>query len=240
MKEVVICAYDVVWQREFIRLCVHLTGFLQNDCLVIRHVGSTSVCGLDAKSVLDIDIVMNSPDDLEKVRLNLENRGYTFRGDLGIEGRFAFGYGSSSFMRHHLYVVNPQADAYLDHIALRDALKADFGAMDSYARVKHTLASTFPYDMDAYIQGKSDIIKAIMASEAGEKARRYNRQPHHKEIMDENRIRLKTTGDFPGEILFTLVPFEMVSISGSALTQEHLIGFAGEISLGYKKPSHDG
>jgi len=107
MNQIVVLDSSAIWQREFIRLCIHLTSFLQEDFLAIRHIGSTSVPGLAAKPILDIDIVMNSPDDLKKLRKILEKRGYFYRGDLGIAGRFAFGYGSSSFMRHHLYVVKP-------------------------------------------------------------------------------------------------------------------------------------
>ncbi|TFG83663.1 MAG: GrpB family protein, partial [Erysipelotrichales bacterium] len=133
MKKIVVLDADSDWRHEFIRLCRHLTAFLEKDCLAIRHVGSTAVPGLAAKPVLDVDIVLKSTQDFEKVRAMLEQRGYTYRGDLGIAGRFAFGYVSSSFMRHHLYVVYPQADSYLDHIALRDALRADPQAIIDYA-----------------------------------------------------------------------------------------------------------
>ena len=234
MKKIVVLDSDAVWQREFIRLCVHLTSFLEKDCLAIRHVGSTSVPGLAAKPFLDIDIVMASSDDLEKVRKLLEGHGYYFRGDLGIAGRYAFGYGSSSFMRHHLYAVKPQAPSYLDHLALREGLKSDPQAILTYARIKDGLAKLYPYDIDAYIDGKSAVIREIMANAAGERARRLNRQPHSKEILDDGRIRLKTTGDDPGEILFHRSPYEICQISGSAEIRKHLIAFAQEIAAGYR------
>lgn len=234
MKKIVVLDSDAVWRREFIRLCVHLTSFLEIDCLAIRHVGSTSVPGLAAKPVLDIDIVMTYPDDLEKIRELLEKRGYYFRGDLGIEGRFAFGYGSSSFMRHHLYVVKPQADSYLDHLALREGLNSDSQAIAEYAETKYKLAKRYPQDIDAYIEGKSAVIKKIMENEAGKITRMLNGQPHSKEILDDGQIRLKTTGDFPGEILFKKAPYEMIEISGSPEIQVHLKGFADEIALGYR------
>jgi len=234
MNQIVVLDSSAVWQREFIRLCVHLTSFLEADCLAIRHVGSTAVPGLAAKPVLDIDIVMNSPHDLEKLRKILEKRGYYYRGELGIAGRFAFGYGSSSFMRHHLYVVQPQAQSYLDHLALREGLKSDSQAIANYAQTKRTMAKRHPQDIDAYIDGKTQVIKEIMESEAGQKARLYNRQNHQKEILDDGRIMLKTFGEFPGEILFVRAPFEILTISGTQGIQEHLIGFAKEISLGYK------
>jgi GrpB-like predicted nucleotidyltransferase (UPF0157 family) len=234
MKKIVVQESNVVWQREFIRLCVHLTSFLENDCLCIRHVGSTSVVGLAAKPVLDIDIVMSSPDDLEKIRNLLEKHGYFFRGDLDIEGRFAFGYGSSSFLRHHLYVVKPQVQSYLDHLALREGLRSDPQAIIKYAQTKRGLSQLYPYDIDAYIEGKSAIIKEIMENKAGKKTRLFNSQKHSKEILDDGRIRLKTTGDYPGEILFQKAPYTLIEISGSTAIQEHLIAFSQEIAMGYQ------
>lgn len=234
MKKIVVSNPDSVWQREFIRLCVHLTSFLQHDCLAIRHVGSTSVIGLAAKPVLDIDIVMADDNDLEKIREILEKHGYYFRGDLGIEGRFAFGYGSSSFMRHHLYVVKPQAQSYLDHIALREGLRADQNAITLYTQTKRALAQHYPMDIDAYIDGKTDTIFSIMENDAGRKARLFNHQNHRKEFVDLDRIRLETTGEFQGTILFKKAPFEILELTCTPEISEHLIGFAQEIALGYK------
>ncbi len=234
MKKIVVLESSPVWQREFQRLCVHLTSFLQDDCLAIRHVGSTAVPGLAAKPVLDIDIVMSTAHDLDKVRPILEKRGYYFRGDLGIKGRYAFGYGSSSFMRHHLYVVKPQAGSYLDHLALREGLKADPSAIERYAIVKRALAKQFIFDIDAYIEGKSEVIQAIMSSSAGRKAQMLNGQVHKKTCLNDNLILLETNGDFLGEILFTKHPFEIVKIKGCDEVKEHLISFAKEISLGYQ------
>lgn len=234
MKNIVVLDSSADWQREFIRLCVHLTSFLEEDCLAIRHVGSTSVPGLAAKPILDIDIVMKSPKDLDKLRKILEKHGYYYRGDLDVPGRFAFGYGSSSFMRHHLYVVQPQAESYLDHLALREGLKADPQAVIEYAKTKRAMALRHPQDIDAYIDGKSAVIRAIMDREAAKKVRILNRQIHTKEILDDGRILLTTSGEFPGEVLFVKAPFGILEISGSIDLQAHLSGFAKEISLGYK------
>jgi GrpB-like predicted nucleotidyltransferase (UPF0157 family) len=215
MKKVVVLNYDEKWQREFIRICVHLTSFLENDCLCIRHIGSTSVVDLDAKPILDVDIVMFQADDLAHVTTILEDHGYKCRGDLGIAGRTAFGYFSSSFMRHHLYAVDPQADSYLDHMALREGLRSDADARAEYGKLKKELAKRFEKDIDAYIEGKTETIRKIMESEVGKTARRFNKQCHTKEFLDDDHIRLITTGDFPGEITFRKYPFEIIDLSGS-------------------------
>lgn len=55
----------------------------------VEHVGSTSVPGLAAKPILDVDVVV-APDDLPRAVRALEALGYRHRGDLGVTGREAF------------------------------------------------------------------------------------------------------------------------------------------------------
>jgi len=235
MKRVYVSPYQAKWKSEFVRLCNHLTTILEDEVLAIRHVGSTSVEGCHAKPILDVDIVLNHPDDLMNVRTLLEKRGYYFRGDLGIPERFAFGYGSSSFMRHHLYVVLPQSDAYLSHIALRDSLRANTEYLEEYSRVKLQMADRFPNDIDAYIDGKGETIRTIKASETGRTSYELNGQHHTRQRIDSNTIFLKTDGDFPGEIRFTLHPFQAIRLIGEDKVKKHLLGLAEEIAIGYKK-----
>jgi GrpB-like predicted nucleotidyltransferase (UPF0157 family) len=57
---VAIFPYDPQWQRDFERVSRQLRAVLRKvDVLAIEHVGSTSVRGLPAKPVIDIDIVVD-------------------------------------------------------------------------------------------------------------------------------------------------------------------------------------
>ena len=235
MKRVYVSPYQAKWKNEFVRLCKHLTKILEEEVFAIRPVGSTTVEGCHAKPILDVDVVLKHSVDLPSVRALLEKRGYYFRGDLGIPERFAFGYGSSSFMRHHLYVVLPQSDAYLSHIALRDRLRANTEYLEEYSRVKLEMADRFPNDIDAYIDGKGETIRKIKASETGRTSYELNGQPHTRQRIDSNTILLKTEGDFPGEIRFTLHPFQAIRLIGEDKEKKHLLGLAEEIAIGYKK-----
>jgi len=50
----------------------------------IEHVGSTSVEGLWAKPILDIDIIVQSIEDSQKAITLLESVGYRHIGNLGV------------------------------------------------------------------------------------------------------------------------------------------------------------
>ena len=81
--------------------------------VTVEHVGSTAVPGLAAKPIIDLDIVIASETDLPRVIFLLGELGYVHLGDLGIDGREAFGRPTSDIPRlgesrqwfsHHLYV----------------------------------------------------------------------------------------------------------------------------------------
>ena len=56
---------------------------LKNLALSIEHVGSTAVEGLVVKPIIDIDIVIASTSDLNKVIEKLNQISYMNEGDLG-------------------------------------------------------------------------------------------------------------------------------------------------------------
>jgi GrpB-like predicted nucleotidyltransferase (UPF0157 family) len=88
--KVVIEPHNPAWEAEFARVRDHLHQILEDvPILSIEHVGSTSIPGLSAKPVLDIDIVV-TPDTLAATRAALIAAGYVDFGEMGVPGRVAF------------------------------------------------------------------------------------------------------------------------------------------------------
>jgi GrpB-like predicted nucleotidyltransferase (UPF0157 family) len=159
-KEVVVVPYDPQWPKAYETLHDFLQPLIKDIALKIEHVGSTSVPGLAAKPIIDCDIVINR-GDLPHVERLLQPLGFINRGDLGIPERYAF-QGPDLGFKYHLYVVYPDSVPYLEHLALRDTLRASSDLRDEYAALKHRLAALHRYDIDAYIEGKTAFIKTII------------------------------------------------------------------------------
>lgn len=161
-KRVVVEAYDEAWEQNFISVKTELCEALGDLALRIEHVGSTSVRGLSAKPILDIDVVIRDYSLLGAVVRALEKIGYRHEGDLGIPGREAFKYeGKEHLKKHHLYVC-PQDSAELRrHLAFRDYLRAHPEAVREYGRIKEEGAKLYPDDIDGYIAYKSPFIERI-------------------------------------------------------------------------------
>lgn len=157
-----VIAYQAAWPIEFEKIKAKIWPTVKSIAVAIEHVGSTSVPGLAAKPRLDIDVVVESDNDLPGAIKLLAELGYTHRGDLGIIGREAF-YAPAGSYSQNFYLVTKNCMAYQNHILLRDRLRKDAEAMRSYAELKFALAKKFPNSIDAYCEGKTEFITGLLA-----------------------------------------------------------------------------
>lgn len=161
-KRVVVEKYDPTWVRDFEEIRNELCGALDGLFVAIEHVGSTSVPGLSAKPVIDIDVVIEDYGVFPQVVEALGGIGYEHEGDLGIAGREAFRYsGKEHLKKHHLYVCPADSEELRRHTAFRDYLRAHPEAAEEYGRVKTEGAAMYPDDIDGYIAHKTPIIERI-------------------------------------------------------------------------------
>lgn len=159
-KEVVVVSYDPTWPLQFEELKRMIEPILKPWLVGIKHVGSTSVPGLSAKPIIDVDCVIPR-NDFEMVLQALTRNGFVNRGDLGIPDRYAIA-GPKLAFHYHMYVTFPDAQSYREHIALRDWLISHPEDKERYALLKRKLAETHRFDIDSYIEGKSAFIQDIL------------------------------------------------------------------------------
>jgi GrpB-like predicted nucleotidyltransferase (UPF0157 family) len=108
-------------------------------------------------------VVIADRADLPTVIEQLRSLGYLHEGDLGVPGREAFTTPAGA-PAHHLYVCAIGTPALDRHLALRDALRADPGAVDAYGDLKRTLAARLGDDRAGYTEAKSAFIGQVLAA----------------------------------------------------------------------------
>jgi GrpB-like predicted nucleotidyltransferase (UPF0157 family) len=81
MERVVIVPYDPAWPDRFRALAIPLRDALGSTALRIDHIGSTSVPGLAAKPIVDIQISVAAFEPFDAIRMPLEGLGYVYRAD---------------------------------------------------------------------------------------------------------------------------------------------------------------
>ena len=161
-KRVIVESYNSAWKKDFEDIRSELMAVLEGKVISIEHVGSTSVEGLSAKPIIDIDVVIEDEDAFPEVKAAMESIGYTHEGDLRIKGREAFKYeGKEHLRKHHLYVCTKDATELKKHITFRDHLRSHPEAVREYSKVKEEGAKLNPEDIDSYINYKAPFIEGI-------------------------------------------------------------------------------
>lgn len=158
---VIIEDYDPHWPEQFELLRSRIGTALGPLASAIEHVGSTSVPGLAAKPVIDIDVLLHSADDFPEAIRRLGRLGYQHQGDLGVPGREAFRRPPDD-IAHHLYVLGPESREYNRHIAFRNHLLANPHDARSCERLKRALAQEYRNSREAYSQAKTQFVEAIL------------------------------------------------------------------------------
>ena len=151
------------WAEQFTEVARVLRDALTDvTSASVEHVGSTSVPGLAAKPVLDIDVVVSRADVPAAVAA-LGRVGYVHRGDLGVAGREAF-HAPDATPRRHVYVCESGTLNVRNHLAVRDVLRSRDDLRDAYASVKQALAADPEMDIDTYLAGKSAVLQQVLES----------------------------------------------------------------------------
>lgn len=161
---VTVVDYDPSWPGRFEALRDEYAGALAAAGVAvigIEHVGSTSVPGMAAKPVIDVDIVVAEADVAAAGEV-LVGLGFEHLGDLGIPQRWAFTE-PARLARTNTYVVVAGSEALRNHLAVRDTLRAHPALRAEYSAVKKRVGAVAA-DIDEYLRGKSGIVRRILAA----------------------------------------------------------------------------
>jgi GrpB-like predicted nucleotidyltransferase (UPF0157 family) len=156
-RKVLVVDYDSLWPLTFAALQFPIWEALRGVALSVEHVGSTSIPGLAAKPIIDIDAIVPSHADMRATIERLAALGYVHCGNLGIEDREAFE-NPAGLPAHHLYACVQGSAVLVNHLALRDCLRRDPSAASAYGQLKKQLAEQFPAD------GKTEFLLDLLRS----------------------------------------------------------------------------
>lgn len=163
--------YNPAWPDEFTEAGTAVRSALGSTALAVHHIGSTSVPGLAAKNIIDVQVTVADLD--APLQEPLERAGFTYRDDIrrdhpppGLElspENLEKRYFQCPHPKVHLHV--RAAGRFNTRYALlcRDFLRAHPLARDAYAEVKKQLARYFPEDAEAYYNVKDPVFDVLMA-----------------------------------------------------------------------------
>jgi GrpB-like predicted nucleotidyltransferase (UPF0157 family) len=158
---IVIEDYDPAWVDQFAAAAALLEETLGGQIIAIEHVGSTSVPGLPAKPIIDIDLLLEDTADESGYVPALEARGYR------LVLREPWWYGHRMLVSPaedvHLHVWPKDAPEPIRHRLFRDWLRTHRQDRDLYASTKRRLAQDTVENPRRYVMAKNDVIDDIYA-----------------------------------------------------------------------------
>ncbi|GAB2760390.1 GrpB family protein [Nocardioides salsibiostraticola] len=151
-----VVGYDPSWSSAYDILRGRIVQALGDAVMSVEHVGSTSVRGLAAKPVIDIDLtVADSGDEatwlraLEDLGMELTVREPEWEQHRCLRARDP---------RGNVHVWSPGSIEARRHVAFRDWLRAHPSDRDDYARTKRAVAAEGHTDVMAYNNAKGAMI----------------------------------------------------------------------------------
>lgn len=184
--KITITPYSLDWPSQFQELKKEIAELLKEIDPVIEHIGSTSVPGLAAKPIIDIQIGVNNYSDfpfvVEKmlggpfiyyhvyedvmpnrrlfVRLKNEEDSVRFPKIFTDINQIPHEEMNEARISNiHVWTIG-EPD-YIRHLAFRDYLIAHPSIMQQYADLKIALSAQNWKDMNEYNGGKNDFIKKV-------------------------------------------------------------------------------
>ncbi len=163
--------YQASWANDFMAIKNIIQQALAPLIIPIEHVGSTSVVGLAAKPIIDIDMVYENEADFSTIKKNLEQLGYYHNGDQGIKDREVFKRVESAKKHpvldtiiHHLYLCPVHSVELQRHLAFRDYLRENSEARQEYGQLKYRIAERAEQDMMTYAYLKQTMARSFVES----------------------------------------------------------------------------
>ncbi|NQV05693.1 GrpB family protein [bacterium] len=152
-----IVPYRAEWPAEFGDVADGIRSLLGTRALRIDHVGSTSVPGLAAKDIIDVQVMLEAlDDDPEPVFAAAGHATFPFRFDRVSDGVDP-GQGEKRIVGErsgerpaniHLRVAGRANQRYA--LLCRDFLRADHSAAQAYSDLKKAAAAVAGNDQDVY------------------------------------------------------------------------------------------
>jgi GrpB-like predicted nucleotidyltransferase (UPF0157 family) len=137
--EIRVVEYDDQWPTDFGRVAAVVRDALGDRVLEIHHVGSTSVPGLPAKPVIDVDLVVTDPADEAAYVPDLQGAGFVHK------------IREPSWHEHrlltyddpvtHLHVFGPGCPEVIRHAMFREWLLEHPDDRERYATAKRVAAA---------------------------------------------------------------------------------------------------
>ncbi len=152
--------YDKEWPARFASWRNLISDSLEGVALRIDHVGSTSVPGLAAKPIVDVQVSVADLSDEQGYVPQLEQLGVQLRSRDDLHRFFRPFADRRRDVHVHVCLVNSPWER--EHLLFRDYLRVNRAASEAYVKGKREASRVWSDDGWAYTDAKSEVILKLL------------------------------------------------------------------------------
>lgn len=155
--------YNPKWIDLFRKEKDILLSQFSSKIMAIEHIGSTAIPGLPAKPIIDINVAVESLDNIDMFVSRLPALGYEYIPERRFSDRQFFPKGSPENRTHHLNIVEITSETGWENpLLFRDFLRKHDDIRKKYADLKVELATNYYNNREEYTKRKGDFVMKII------------------------------------------------------------------------------
>jgi GrpB-like predicted nucleotidyltransferase (UPF0157 family) len=158
---IVVVPYSPEWPRLFAELGARIRMVLGPLALRIDHIGSTAIPDLAAKPIIDVQISVESFDDLDAIERAMNAIGFIYRSSNPDKTQRYFREMLGE-RRTHIHIRRAGSFQEVFSLLFRDYLRCHGEDARAYEENKFELAKTYSDDRLNYVNGKGPLIWSII------------------------------------------------------------------------------
>lgn len=172
-KPVIVIPHKDSWQDEFSLIQASLWKVVGDSALRVDHIGSTSVPGLAAKDIIDVQVTLADIDQADDFIARMVSAGYHMRGDIRFdcldgenetptdELKKRYFREAEGQRRTHIHVRQLGKLNQVYPLLFRDFLRNNADMRANYGLLKQRLAALFPEQIEGYLYIKDPLMDMI-------------------------------------------------------------------------------
>src|SRR4028118_2117335 len=155
--KVEVVPHDPNWRGAFETESKLIALTLRDNVVAIHHIGSTAIPQIHAKPIIDMLVEVKDILKIDTESSEMEALGYQAMGEFGISGRRYFRKGRT----HHIHSFEVGSPQIYRHLAFRDYMITHSEDAQQYSELKRELANKYHDNIQGYMDGKDEFIKAM-------------------------------------------------------------------------------